>query len=160
MLVDFDLRHVVGGILGVAVAWAVLGPLLGRQLPREHWPQLVAAGMAIVIVVPVLVVLVDHTRFFAERGMREVGAPAFQEPVVSEAAAVATREVLQPGDTWAYTTAGGRCTELQGYYVLAFRFVPNEPDCDDPDVELFWQQHPPPGAAVVVRGDEFAVVRR
>lgn len=160
MPIDLGARHVIAALVGLAVALLVLRPWLRPAELRRGWPQAGAAAAAIVLLVPVLVVLVDHTRFFVERDMREVGSPAFGEPIVSEEAAEATRAALRPGDTWAYTTEGGPCTELHGYYWLMFRFVPNEPDCDDPDVELFWQREPPSGAEVVADGEAFAVVRR
>lgn len=159
MKVDFGAGHFVAGVVGLVVAWMVLRPPLRRSALAGRWPQVVAAGVAITVLFPVLVVLVDHTRFFVERGMAEVGSPAFEEPPVSEEAAVQTREVFQPGDTWALTIDGGRCADIGGNYWLAFRYVPHEQDCVEPDVELFWKERPPPGAPVARSGDDYAVVR-
>jgi hypothetical protein len=160
MRVEFGITHVVAGIIGLALAWLVLRPPLSRAELAGRWPQLMAAGAAIAVLCPVLVVLYDHTMFFVARGMREVGAPAFEEPPVSEQAAVAVRAVMQPGETWAFTTPEGRCpTWDRAYYWLAFRYVPHQPDCEQPDVELFWKHPAPPGASVVRSGPEYEVVR-
>ena len=160
MPVEFGVRHVAAGCLGLLVAWAVLRPSLRLVEFRERGPHLAAAGAAIAVLFPLLVVLFDHTMFFVERGMREVGAPAFEEPPVTEEAAVQTREALEPNDTWAFTTSHGRCPEWdRAYYWLAFRFVPHVIDCETPDVELFWKHPPPPDARIVRSGPDYAVVR-
>jgi hypothetical protein len=49
--------------------------------------------------------------------------------------------------------------DLYLFYWLAFRLVPNSPDCTDPDVEIYWKIAPPPNADVVERGPDFTVVR-
>jgi hypothetical protein len=159
MPVDFGVAHVVAGCAGLVLAWAVLRPPFRLSQLRGQWPHLAAAGVAITVLMPVLVVLVDHTRFFVVRGMRDAGSPAFREPVVSEAAANDVRSVLRRGDTWAFTTGAGRCADAERLHWLAFKYVPHVPDCEAPDVELFWQQSPPPGARVIRSGPDYAVVR-
>jgi hypothetical protein len=161
-VIDFHPRLAVAGVLGVLLAAVVLRPVLRGLLPAKvWWAQVGAAAAALSLLIPVVLLLLDQTQYFRARGLTEVGSPAFTEPPMSEAAVRAIRHVLRPGESWASTTLLGRCADIDvyGFYWLAFRLVPNPPDCKKPDVELFFRDAPPPGAKIIERGQDYAVVR-
>lgn len=163
-VIDFQLRHAVAGLLGVLVAAVVLQPFLrGIFRAKTAWVQVGTAAVALSLLIPVVLVLWDQTQHFRARGLTEVGSPAFQEPPMSEAAARAIRNALRPGESWATTTSLGRCRDIDidAFYWLAFRLIRNIPNCTNPDVELYLRGlEPPPGATIIERGKDYAVVRR
>lgn len=162
-MIDFELRHAVAGLFGLALAAIVLHPLLrGTFRTKALWVQVGAAAVALSLLIPVVVVIFDQTQHFRARGLTEVGSPAFEEPPMSEAAVRAIRSVLRPGESWATTTSLGRCADIDvdAFYWLAFRLIHNIPNCKNPDVELYLRLDPPPGASVIERGKNYAVVRR
>jgi hypothetical protein len=153
---------VVAGVVGVLLAFVVLRSFLSELAPdRARWPHVVTAAVAVALLVPVVLILLEQTQYFQAHDLEEVGSAAFDEPPMSEAAARAIREALQPGDTWATVTPLGRCADvdLYAFYWLAFRLVPNAPDCQGADVELFLMVDPPRDARILARGRDFAVVR-
>ncbi len=156
-------RLAVAGAVGIVVAAIVVRPLLrGVGSRPARLIHVAAGGVAITLLVPALLLVFEQTRDFRERGLTEVGSAAFGEPPASETAALALQEALRPGESWASVTELGRCADVDLYlfYWLAFRLVPNAPDCADPDVELYWRIDPPPGVEIVERGPSFTVVRR
>lgn len=161
-MLDLQPGHVVAAALGAVMAAVLLIPFR-RSLARERrcWPQIGAAAVAVVILLPVVLVLFEQTQHFRARGLKEVGSAAFEEPPMSEAAARAVRSALRPGDSWAIVTFRGRCSgeDVYPFYWLAFRLVPNPPDCADPDVELYLRVDPSRGPTIVAQGPEFSVVR-
>jgi hypothetical protein len=153
----------VAGAVGVVLAFVVFRSVLSELAPDPaRWPSGGAAAVAVALLVPVTLILFEQTQYFRARDLTEVGSAAFEEPPMSEAAAGAIREALQPGDTWAAVTPHGRCADvdLYAFYWLAFRLVPNLPDCKGANVELFLSVDPPRDAAIIERGRDFAVVRR
>jgi hypothetical protein len=161
-VIPFHPGLVVAGVSGLLVAVVVLRPLLRTAVSdRRWWAPVAAAGTALTLLFPVVLLIFDQTRHFRARGLTEVGSAAFKEPPMSEEAARAFRAVLRPGESWATTTPLGRCADidLYAFYWMAFRLVPNPPDCVDPDVELYLRRDPPGGAAIITQGDGFAVVR-
>jgi len=161
-VIPFHPGLVAAAAFGLLLAFGVLRPALGEMVrERRWWAPAAAAAVSITLLPPVLFLLHQQTQHFRARGLSEVGAPAFKEPPMSEEAALAFRQALRPGESWATTTSLGRCADidLYAFYWMAFRLVPNPPDCVRPDVELFLRMDPPDGAAIVRRGQEYAVVR-
>jgi hypothetical protein len=160
--VPFHPGLVVAGLLGLLLSIVVLHPVL-REIVNEktRWAQLGAAMTALALLIPVVHVIFDQTQHFRAKGLTEVGSAAFKEPPMSEAAARAIRDALRPGESWATVTRFGLCgdIDLYAFYWLAFRLVPNPPDCKDPDVELFLRIDPPVDAVIIARGPDYAVVR-
>jgi hypothetical protein len=152
----------VAGVTGLLVAVFVIRPILpdiGRGRPR--WVAAAAAGVALTLLLPTALLIFDQTRYFHARGLTEVGSAAFEEPPIPESVARSFEDALQPGDSWASVTTLGRCADVDLYlfYWLAFRSVPNAPDCANPDVALYWKTPPPRNATIVDRGRDYAVVR-
>jgi hypothetical protein len=161
-VIDPDPGLAVAGALGVVLAFVVLRSVLSELAPdRARWPHVGAAAIAVTLLVPVMLILFEQTQHFRARDLTEVGSAAFEEPPMSEEAARAVREALGPGDTWATVTPLGRCADidLYAFYWLAFRLVPNAPDCESADVELYLSVDPPRDATVIDRGRDFAVLR-
>lgn len=151
------------GVLGALLSLLLLRPILPEIVKeRVWWAQMGAAAAALILLPPVILVLFNQTRHFRIRGLTEVGSAAFQDPPMPEAAAQAIRRILRPGETWATVTRLGHCADIHvaAFYWLAFRLVPNQPDCVNADVELYLWMSPPPGARIVDRGKDFWVVRR
>jgi len=162
-VIPFGPELAVAALFGLLVAFGVLRPALAAIVrERRWWAPVTTAAVSITLLPGVLLLLYQQTQHFRARGLSEVGAPAFGEPPMSEEAALAFRNVLRPGDSWATTTPLGRCADidLYAFYWMAFRVVPNRPDCVSPDVELFLRMDPPDGAVIVRRGEGYAVVRR
>jgi hypothetical protein len=160
--INLHLGVVVAGLFGLILAAVVLRPVLrGIVQERVWWAPVGAAGIALTLLVPVVVVIFEQTRHFRANGLTEVGSAAFKDPPMSEAAARGIRDALRPGESWATVTQFGHCgdVDLYAFYWLAFRLVPNPPDCKNPDVELFLRIDPPVGAVIVDRGPDYAVVR-
>jgi hypothetical protein len=162
-VISFHPGLVVAGLFGLLVSVIVLRPVF-REIRAEKawWAQLGTAGTALALLIPVVVVIYDQTQHFRARGLTEVGSAAFKEPPMSEAAVRAIRRALRPGESWATVTRLGPCADvdLDAFYWLAFRLVPNPPDCVNPDVELFLKIEPPQGAPIIERGLDYSVVRR
>lgn len=153
---------VVAGALGVVLAFVVLRSVLSEHAPdRARWPEVGAAAIAVALLLPLTLILFEQTQHFRARNLKEVGSAAFEDPPMPESAAHAIREALRPGERWATVTPLGRCADvdLYAFYWLAFRLVPNAPDCENPDVELFLSVDPPREATIIERGEGFAVVR-
>ena len=129
---------------------------------RARWVEISAAATALTLLLPVVVLIFQQTQHFRALQLTDVGSPAFGDPPMSEAAVRAIRSVLRPGETWATVTRFGPCADIDVYalYWLAFRLVPNPPDCARPDVELYLRRAPPPGAVIIDRGQDYWVVRR
>jgi hypothetical protein len=162
-MIDVRPGLVLAGVLGLVVAAIALLPVLrGLGRHRGVWPQLGAAAITLALLLPVVLLILDQTQHFRARGLTEVGSAAFEEPPMSESAALAMRDALEPGNSWAVVTEFGRCADihLYAFYWLAFRLVPVAPDCVDPDVELYLEIEPPRDAVVIDRGPDFWVVRR
>jgi hypothetical protein len=161
-LIQFHPGLAVASLLGLVLSIIVLRPVL-REIVTERawWVQLVGAGSALTLLIPIVLVIFDQTQHFRAKGLTEVGSAAFKEPPMSEAAARAIRNSLRPGESWATVTPLGRCADidLYAFYWLAFRLVPNPPDCKNPDVELYLRIDPPRNAVVVGRGQDYWVVR-
>lgn len=152
----------VAGAFGLAVCLVVLRPILRGIAPGgAWWVQVAAAGVALALFIPAVFLVLDQTQYFRARGLSEVGSAAFEEPPVSEAAALAIRHAVGHGESWASVTVLGRCADvdLYAFYWLAFRLVPNPPDCDHPDVELYWKVEPPRDSVIIARGPNYWVVR-
>jgi hypothetical protein len=162
-LAPFHVGLIVAGVLGLLVSIIVLRPLF-RVLTSERawWVEIAAAATALTLLMPVVVVIAEQTQHFRALQLTDVGSPAFGDPPMSEAAVRATRSALRPGESWATVTRLGPCADIDVYalYWLAFRLVPNPPDCDRPDVELYLRRAPPPGAVIIDRGQDYWVVRR
>jgi hypothetical protein len=162
-LAPFHAGLVVAGVLGLLVSIIVLRPLF-RVLTSERawWVEIGAAGTALTLLMPVVVVIFEQTQHFRALQLTEVGSPAFRDPPMSEAAVRAIRKVLRPGESWATVTRFGHCGDIDVYalYWLAFRLVPNPPDCAKPDVELYLRLAPPPDAVIIDRGQDYWLVRR
>jgi hypothetical protein len=161
-LIDLLPRLAVAGAVGALVAVFALRPFVRDSLsPPGRLVQVAAAGVALTMLLPATFLVFEQTRHFRARGLTEVGSTAFGEPPISEAGARALEAVLHPGESWASVTRLGRCVDVDLYlfYWLAFRLVPNSPDCANPDVEVYWKIAPPVDADVVVRGRDFTVVR-
>ena len=144
------------------MATVVLRPVLRAILPENAWwAQVAAAGSALTLLIPVVLLIFDQTQHFRARGLTEVGSAAFKEPPMSETAARALRNALRPEESWATTTSLGRCADVDVYafHWMAFRLVPNPPDCTNPDVELFLRLAPPQDAVIIERGQDYAIVR-
>ena len=162
-LVPFQGALVGAGCLGLLVGILVLRPLLRRVMTeRGWWAQIGAAATSVTLLFPVVATLFAQTEHFRTRQLTEVGSPAFREPPMSEDAFRAIRGALHPGESWATVTRLGHCADIDlvAFYWLAFRLVPNPPDCAAPDVELYLKRSPPPGSVVVARGKDYWVVRR
>jgi hypothetical protein len=161
-LIDLLPRLAVAGAVGAFVALVTLRPVVRASLsPPALLVQVVAAGVAVTMLLPATLLVFEQTRNFQARGLTEVGSAAFGEPPMSEAGARALKAALHPNETWASITRLGRCADVDLYlfYWLAFRLVPNSPDCADPDVEIYWKIAPPADADVIERGRDFTVVR-
>jgi hypothetical protein len=161
-VIDFHPRLAVAGLFGLVLAIIVLRPVVRRIVPdRAWWVQMGAAGIALSLLMPVVLVIFDQTQHFRSNGLTEVGSAAFKDPPMSEAAAHAIQDALRPGESWATVTRLGRCADidLYAFYWLAFRLVPNPPDCKNPDVELFLRLAPPRDAVIIARGQDYSVVR-
>lgn len=162
-LAPFQSGLVVAGVLGLLVSLIVLRPLFRvRTTQRAWWVEIGAAGTALTLLLPVGVLIFEQTQHFRALQLTDVGSPAFGDPPMSEAAVRATRSALRPGESWATVTRLGPCADIDVYalYWLAFRLVPNPPDCARPDVELYLRLAPPPGAVIIDRGQDYWVVRR
>lgn len=162
-LIDLLPELAVAGLIGAGLAAFVLRPVFDRiRSARAWWVQLAAAAAGVALVLPATVLIFEQTRYFTARGLTEVGSAAFEEPPMSETGARALEDALRPGETWASVTRLGRCADVDLYlfYWLAFRLIPNPPDCARPDVEVFWKVAPPPGAEIVARGSDYAIVAR
>lgn len=161
-LIHFIPGLAVAGALGILVAIVVLQPLQrGIDSNGSSWVPKGTAGIALILLMPVVFLLFEQTQYFRVRELTEVGSAAFKEPPMSEAAALAIRQSLRSEESWATVTALGRCADvdLYGFYWLAFRLVPNPPNCDHPDVELYWKVEPPRDVVILARGQDYWVVR-
>ena len=144
--------------LGLLLAFIVLRPVW--SVARQARLDVVAAAVAVVLLLPVVLQLVEQTSYLRKRGLTEVGSMAFEEPPLSEAAVGAARGALNAGESWTIVTPKGRCTDDNyAFYWLAFRLLPNMPDCNAPAVTVFWQVEPPAGVEVAARGDGFWISR-
>ncbi len=162
-LIDLLPRLAVAGAVGAFVSVFALRPVVRGSLSSPgRLVQVAAVGVALTMLLPATLLVFEQTRDFRARGLTEVGSAAFGEPPMSEAGARALEAALHPGESWASVTRLGRCADVDLYlfYWLAFRLVPNSPDCADPDVEIYWKIAPPANADVVERGLDFTVVRR
>lgn len=162
-LAPFQSGLVVAGVLGLIVSVIVLRPLFrALATQRARLVEIGAAGTALTLLLPVVVLIFAQTQHFRALQLTDVGSPAFGDPPMSEAAVRAIRRVLRPGESWATVTRLGPCADIDVYalYWLAFRLVPNPPDCARPDVELYLRLAPPPGAVIIDRGQDYWVVRR
>jgi hypothetical protein len=162
-LAPLQVGLVVAGLLGLLVSVIVLRPVLRAIMTeRAWWVQIGAAGTALTLLLPVVFVIFAQTQHFRAMQLTEVGSAAFQDPPMSEAAVRAIRKVLRPGESWATVTRFGHCADIDVYalYWLAFRLVPNPPDCAKPDIELYLRLAPPPDAMIIDRGQDYWLVRR
>ena len=161
-LIPYQAALVGAGLLGLLVSVIVLRPVLRTIVTeRAWWAQIGAAATAVTLLLPVVTTLFAQTQHFRARRLTEVGSPAFREPPMSEDAFRAIRAALGPDESWATVTRLGHCADIDlvAFYWLAFRLVPNPPDCAKPDVELYLKQSPPPGAVIVAHGKDYWVVR-
>ncbi len=162
-MIDVPSWRVVASVIGLGLAVSVLLSVV-RDVARRRglWVQVGTAGVSIALLPPVMFVLLAQTRDFRAKGLTEVGSAAFKDPPMTEDAAHAIRRALHPGESWATVTQYGRCgdVDLYAFYWLAFRLVPNPPDCTNPDFELFLRIDPPTDAVIVDRGRDYALVRR
>jgi hypothetical protein len=162
MLIEIHPALIVTGVFGLLLAICVLQPVARLTIQKSVlWVQLATTGISLTLLMPVVLVIFEQTQHFRANGLTEVGSAAFKAPPMSEAAVQAIRNVLRPGESWATVTQFGRCgdIDLYAFYWLAFRLIPNPPDCKHPDVELFLRLQPPVDAHVVDHGQDYWVVR-
>jgi hypothetical protein len=153
--------YIVVALIGACVVWAVLrGELLGAARDPLA-PAFVAAAASIVFALAMVVSVGYQTAFFVRHGMREVGTAGERLPVMPESLVTAVRAVLVEHDRWALVTPSGRCEEDQyRYFWLAFRLLPNIPDCQSPNIEIFFRVPPVPNGRTIRADAEWEIVRR
>lgn len=156
--------YVAVAAIGVGVVWVVLGRDLLRAALSPTGPAFLTAltaSSAIVLALAMVVSLGYQTHFFVRHDLREVGTASQRLPVMPEALVTAARNVLKDSDRWALVTPAGRCEDdLYRYFWLAFRLLPNIPDCRSPDLEIFFGVPAPAHIRVVNAGSGWVIVRR
>jgi hypothetical protein len=152
--------YAVVALIGAGVLWAVFGRHLLRAARGPRAPALFAASASILFALAIVVSLGFQTLFFVRHDLREVGTAQRRVPVMPEAAVTAVRTTLHEDDRWALVTPLGRCENDQyRYFWLAFRLLPNIPDCRSPDVEVFFRVPAPVDSKVTSAGTNWEIVR-
>jgi hypothetical protein len=156
--------YVAVAAIGACVVWVVLGRDLFRAALNPFAPAFLtglAASSSIVLALAMVLSLGYQTRFFVRHDLRELGTASQPLPVMPEALVRTARNVLKRNDRWALVTENGRCeVDLYRYLWLEFRLLPNIPDCQSPDIELFFNVRAPTDVNVVNTGSGWAIVRR
>jgi hypothetical protein len=153
--------YIIVALIGACVVWAVLRRELLGAARDPLAPAVVAAAASIVFALAMVVSIGYQTAFFVRHGMREVGTASQRLPVMPEPLVTTARAVLHEHDRWALITPSGRCEDDQyRYFWLAFRLLPNIPDCHSPNIEIFFRVPPPTNRSVVRTDAEWEIVRR
>jgi hypothetical protein len=152
--------YVVVALIGPSVAWALFGRNLLRAPRDALGPAFLVASASIIFALAIVVSLGYQTRFFVRHGLREAGTAGGRVPVMPETAVMAARITMQESDRWALVTPLGRCEDDQYHYFwLAFRLLPNIPDCRSPDIEVFFGVSAPADTEVIRAGTNWEIVR-
>jgi hypothetical protein len=152
--------YVVVALIGAGVVRAVFGRHLLRAARGPRAPALFAASTSIFFALAIVVSLGFQTLFFVRHDLRELGTASKRVPVMPEAAVTAARASLGEDDQWALVTPLGRCEDDQyRHFWLAFRLLPNIPNCRSPDVEVFFGVPAPLESDVTSAGTNWEIVR-
>jgi hypothetical protein len=153
--------YAVVGLVGASVIWALLGREFLQEIRGAMIPAFFAASVSIALALTMVMSLGYQTRFFVRHDLREVGTASQRVPVMPETLVTAVRAILRENDKWALTTPVGRCEKDQyRYFWLAFRLLPNIPDCASPDIEIFFRTPGPTDGKLLKAESDWAIVRR